>query len=110
MAEAIIWYLVSFGCAALFFGIGVYAEKLDKPMWFWSGTEVDPAQISDVGQYNHENAVMWKRYALWFVAAGVAELWNSVVALVLLVSGCTVGIALLVYCYGKIEKKYRVKN
>lgn len=109
MAGAIIWYIVSFGCAVLFYSIGVYAQKLKKPMWFWSGSEVDASQIRDVKQYNKENAVMWKLYSLWYLAAGLAKIWNSVVALILLVLSCVVGIPLLVCSYSKIEKKYMVK-
>ncbi len=79
--EAIIWNITMFGTAALFFLIGVYAQKREKPMWFWLGTEVK---------------------------AGIAEVWSLVAALVILILGGTVGFAILVYTYRKFEKKYRV--
>lgn len=85
MAGKMIMWAVSFGCAILFFCIGVYARKLEKPMWFWSGSEVDAAKITDVKQYNKENGVMWQLYSLWYFAAGIAEIWNSILALILLV-------------------------
>ena len=107
MAEKIIWYTVSFGCAILFYCIGIYADKLEKPMWFWSGSEVDPFEITDVRQYNRENATMWKLYSLWFALAGVAEIWNSIVALVALVFGCTAGAGILIYWYSRIYNKYK---
>jgi hypothetical protein len=78
-------------------------------MWFWSGTEVDPATITDVKQYNNENARMWKLYSLWYVAAGIAAIWNSIVAVVFLVLGCTVGMVIFVGTYNKIHEKYKVK-
>ena len=109
MAGAIIWYIVSFGCAILFYSIGVYAQRLEKPMWFWSGTEVAASQITDIKQYNKENGVMWKLYSLWYLAAGLAWIWDTVLALILLVLGCVVGIPLLIWSYLKIEKKYKVK-
>ena len=108
MAGKIIMLSVSFGCAILFFTIGVYAKNLKKPMWFWSGSEVDALQIADVKQYNKENGVMWQLYSLWYFAAGLAEIWNTIIALILLVLSCTVGIALLVGSYNKIYKKYRI--
>ena len=109
MAGAIIGCIVYFGCAILFYGIGIYAQRLQKPMWFFSGTEVDPQTITDVGQYNRENARMWKLYSLWYFAAAVAAIWNTVVAVVLLVLSCTVGMVILVATYHKIHEKYRVK-
>ena len=62
MAADIIWYIIMFACAALFVGIGVYARNRKEPMWFWSGSEVDAAAITDVTAYNRENAKMW----LWY--------------------------------------------
>ena len=109
MAGKIIMWVVSFGSAILFFCIGVYARKLEKPMWFWSGSEVDATKIIDVKQYNKENGVMWQLYSLWYFAAGVAEIWNSIPALILLVLSCTIGIVLLVRSYNKIYGKYRVQ-
>lgn len=109
MAGKIIMCIVCFGCAILFFAIGIYARKLKKPMWFWSGTEVDPTKITDVKEYNRENGVMWQLYSLWYLAAGSAEFWNAVLAVVILVLGCSVGIVLLVSTYLKIHKKYSVQ-
>ena len=96
-----------FGCAALFTGIGMYAKRLEKPMWFWSGTEVDPGSITDVKSYNAENARMWLAYSLWYWASGAARIWSRTVALILLILSCTVGIACLVGKFHKIEKKYK---
>lgn len=110
MAGKIIMWLVSFGCAFLFFAIGVYARKLKKPMWFWSGSEVDASQITNVTQYNKENGIMWQLYSLWYLAAGLAEIWNTILALILLVLSCTVGIAILILSYNRIYKKYRRKK
>ena len=109
MAGKMIMWAVSFGCAILFFCIGVYARKLEKPMWFWSGAEVDAAKITDVKQYNKENGVMWQLYSLWYFAAGIAEIWNSILALILLVLSGTIGMVLLIRSYTKIYGKYRVQ-
>lgn len=107
MVGSIIWYITMFGCAALFCGIGLYARKLEKPMWFWSGSTVDPASITDVKAYNSENARMWFLYSLWYWGAGFVWIWHETAALIALVLGCTVGIGILVGTYQKIEKKYK---
>ena len=109
MAGKIIMWIVSFGCAILFFSIGVYARKLKKPMWFWAGSEVDEKQITDVRQYNKENGVMWQTYSLWYFTSGIAEIWNPVLAVIFFVLGCSVGIVFLVVSYSKIYKKYRAR-
>ena len=109
MAADIIWYITMFGCAALFVGIGVYARRLDKPMWFWSGSQVDPNSITDVVEYNAENASMWIVYSLWFWVSGIAWIWSHGIALAILILGSTVGIGLLIWTYLRIERKYKVK-
>ena len=100
-------WLVSLGCACLFFGIGVYAKNREKPMWFWSGSEVDASQITDVRQYNKENGTMWKLYSLWYVATGIAEIWNSNLALLILVLSFTAGLVQLIVTYQRIFHKYK---
>ena len=107
MIGSIIWFVTMFGCAALFVGIGIYAEKLEKPMWFWSGTEVDAAAITDVQAYNRENGKMWKWYSVWYWAAGLAWIWSSSIALIALILGGSIGSVVLVRTYSKIEKKYK---
>ena len=107
MAGAIIWYVTMFTCALLFCGIGAYAKRLDKPMWFWSGSEVDPDTITDVNAYNAENAKMWKWYSVWYWIAGFAWILSRAAALIALVLGCTVGISVLIGTFRKIEKKYK---
>ena len=54
MGGKIIMWIVAFGCAILFFSIGVYAKRLKKPMWFWSGVEVDASKITNIPKYNKE--------------------------------------------------------
>lgn len=110
MAGKIIMCVVSFGCAVLFFSIGLYSRKLKKPMWFWSGSDVDASQITDVKRYNQENGLMWQLYSLWYLGAGLAEFWNTIAALILLVLSCTVGIALLIRSYNRIFKKYTFRR
>ena len=107
MAGNITWYVTMFGCGALFCGIGMYARRIDKPMWFWAGSTVDPSAITDVKAYNRENAKMWFRYSLWYWVAGIAWIWSFAVAMIALVLGCSVGIVILVWTYRKIEKRYK---
>ena len=109
MGGAIIWYIILFGVASLFYFIGIYAQKLEKPMWFWSGIDVDASKISDIKAYNKENSRMWKQFSLWFWLAGLAKVWSSAIAVTLLVLANTAGLALLVHTFMKIEKKYQVR-
>ena len=105
----IIWYVCVLGAAALFWGIGVYAQKKKTPMAFWSGTEVKENEIIDVVLYNKASSKMWKLYSLWYWISGILTIWNVIAALVVMILGGTVGIGLLIWNYKKIEKKYRVK-
>lgn len=109
MAGIIIGCVVSFGCGILFYAIGSYASKLEKPMWFWSGIPVDPAAITDVKAYNRENAAMWKRYSLWYFAGGFVNIFSSIAYILILIGSCTLGLALLVRRYNRILRKYSVK-
>lgn len=109
MAGLIIWSITIFGCAILFYGLGIYAQKREKPMHFWAGTTVDASKITDVKAYNKENAKMWKIYSLWYFASGIIYFWNEVISVIILVLSCTLGVGILVATFNRIEKKYKIK-
>ena len=109
MAGIIIWCITSFGCAILFYGLGVYAEKRKSPMHFWAGTTVDESKITDVKAYNKANARMWKLYSLWYFASWIIYFWNEVISVIILVLSCTLGVGILVATFNRIEKKYKIK-
>jgi hypothetical protein len=102
-----------FGCGAMIFGIGLWAERSKKPFGFWTFREVKRESISDIPAYNRESGKLWKLYSVPFFLAGA--LYSAgirfpalqMAAIILLVIACTVGIALLIWQYKRIERKYR---
>ena len=110
----IVMALCGFGCGALFFGMGVYAGKLKKPMHFWSGSAVDPKTISNVPAYNRANGKMWKQFSVPFWMCGVLAIgslwadWCAVGYTILIFLGSIAGGVWLVLRYNKIRKKYAV--
>ena len=112
----IIMALCGFGCGALFFGMGVYAAKLKKPMHFWSGSSVDPKTISNVPAYNRANGRMWKQFSVPFWMCGVLSIgslwadWCAVGYTILIFAGSVVGGIWLVLRHNQISKKYAVKD
>ncbi len=108
MAGKIIWILCGCGCALLFDGIGIFAMRREKPMWFWSGSEDDlkAEQLSDVKAYNRANGIMWIVYSLLFWVAGLLGIWRPVDGAILLGVACVFGSLGLAYAYTRILKKY----
>lgn len=103
----ILWCIIVGGCAALFLGLGIYACRLKKPMWFWSGTAVDPATITDIPAYNRANGRMWMTYSLWYWGSCLAYAFSPIAAVVLLMVGGTLGTILLMRAYHRIENRYK---
>ena len=64
--EWVIWLIIMLPVIALFTGIGIYAWRREKPMWFWSGSTVDEKEISDIPAYNKANGIMWICYSALF--------------------------------------------
>lgn len=112
----IIMPLCSWGCAALFFGIGVAAVRQQKPMHFWAGIPMDPKTISDIPAYNRANSRMWKQYSIPFWLCGVlaiASIWDSrlmIACVILLVVASIGGAVWLLLKYQKICKQYIYKK
>ena len=51
----IIWLIIMVPVSMLFTGIGVYAWKRKKPMWFWSGSTVKESDQYDSWRYEYES-------------------------------------------------------
>lgn len=116
IAGIVIGLCCSLGCGGLFYGIGLWSCSSLKPVNFWAGTTIDSSSISDVTGYNRANGTMWKIYSIPYWLAGVFCLlslwqqWFMILYLVCLGAACFIGLPVLIHCYRRIEKKYRVKS
>lgn len=70
--ETVIWLITMIPTSMVFTGIGIFAWKRKKPMWFWSGSTVDESEIADIPAYNRANGIMWICYSAVF---GSAQCW-----------------------------------
>ena len=105
--ENLIWLIIMIPCSAILTGIGIYAWHREKPMWFWTGSEVKASEIADIPAYNRANGRMWIVYSLIFWAAAFAGLWSGTLAVVLIVVGCALGLPAMLGRYKRIYKKYK---
>ena len=105
--EKLIFPLIMIPCAAAFTGLGIFAWKRKKPMWFWSGSEVKAWQLTDVAAYNRANGIMWIVFSLGFWVAALLGCFNVPAGGVLVMVTCLVGIPGLVIAYNRIYKKYK---
>lgn len=114
-AGMIIMAVCCFGCAALFFGIGIWADKSSKPVHFWAGSKVNPETVSDIPGYNHACGVMWKVYSVPYWCCGILACLDGIdpvfmiASTVVLFLACIPGVFLLAGQYVKIEKRYIIK-
>ena len=105
--ENLVFLIIMIPLAAFFTGLGVYAMRRKKPMWFWSGSEVKPWQIRDIPAYNRANGWMWIGYSLGLWASAILGLFNVPAAGILVMVVCVLGIPGLVITYNRIYKKYK---
>ena len=105
--DSIVMLCILVPLAIFFTGIGIYAWKRKKPMWFWSGSTVNENEITDVPAYNRANGIMWICYSLIFWIAAVLGIFRVESAGVLVCVGTVVGSVVLIVVYKKIYSKYR---
>lgn len=104
-----IWMISTWGCAALFLGIGVFAGSREEPMWFWSGSTVPSEKVRDIPEYNEANARMWKIYSVPYWICGPVFYLSEIMAAAILILACLVGTVWLIWRYRQIEKEYVMK-
>ena len=107
--ERIIWIVILIPLSALFTGIGIYAWRRKKPMWFWSGSTVGEEEIADVPAYNRANGIMWLCYSGVFWISAILGIFRPELAGFVMAAGCLSGIPVLIVAYKKIYNKYRAE-
>ena len=105
--DSIVMLVILVPLAAFFTGIGIYAVRRKKPMWFFSGSTVSEDEITDVPAYNRANGIMWIGYSLIFWIAAVLGVFNVAAAGMITGLGAVVGAVALVVVYKMIYSKYR---
>ena len=105
--EKVIWLVITIPCSLLFTGIGIYAWRRTKPMWFWSGSSVREDEITNVKAYNRENGIMWICYSGVFWISTIMDIGSVSTAGIVLAVGCLGGLPLLVIAYNRIYRKYK---
>ena len=105
--ERTLWLMILIPLALLFTGLGIYAWKRKKPMWFWSGSTVREREIRDIPAYNRANGIMWLCFSAVFWAAAIMGLFEVETAGAVLVIGTILGIPGLIISYKKIYNKYK---
>ena len=105
--DNIIWLIIMIPVSLLFTGIGIYAWKRKKPMWFWSGSTVKESEISDIAAYNKANGIRWIGFSVMMWVSTVLGAINSKIGGIILITGCIIGVPILPIVYGKIYHKYR---
>ncbi len=105
--ENLVFLIIMIPLAAFFTGLGVFAMRREKPMWFYSGSEVKPYEIRDVPAYNRANGWMWIGYSLGFWAAAALSFLHVPAAGILTAIWCLGGIPALVLAYKRIYNTYK---
>ena len=108
--ERYLFAIIVIPLAALFTGLGIYAMRRKKPMWFWSGSTVRPEEITDIPAYNRANGWMWIAFSGVFWLAAVLSLFRLPAAGTVLIAGSILGIPALILAYSRIYARYRTKK
>ena len=107
MGSVIIWLVIMAPLSAFFTGLGIYAFRRKKPMWFWSGSTVKEEEISNIPAYNRANGIMWIVFSLFFWSSTVLGFVSLKIAALVMIIGCVLCVPGLPLAYNAIYKKYR---
>lgn len=107
MKYNLIYPAVMWAVGAMLVGLGIYARRRKRPMWFWTGEHISPDEVSDVAAFNRANGRMWQLSSVLFWIAGLVEFWYPQAALIFFALACTVGIAWVMWYHNKIDEKYK---
>ena len=107
MKDNIIWLFIMIPVSLLFTGLGVFAWRREKPMWFWSGSTVKESEISDIPAYNRANGIMWLAFSLLMWISTILGAMNMKTGGIVLIAGSAISVPALTVVYGMIYRKYK---
>lgn len=93
-------------CAVPFFILSIFGKDNDEPINFWSGDTTLKSKVKNVKEYNEKMALVYKRYAAAFLAAGIGCLILPVAGIIIICLNCTAGLYLVYRSYRKILRQY----
>ena len=102
--------MINVPVAASFTGLGIFAWRRKKPMWFWSGSTVSEREISDIPAYNRANGIMWLAYSAVFWIGVILVFFGIEIAGIVMCAGALVGIPILIAAYKMIYNKYKTRK
>lgn len=105
--DNLIWIIIMLPVSLLTTGIGVYAWRRKKPMWFWSGSTVKESEISDIAAYNRANGIMWIAFSSVMWISTILGAINMKAGGIFLIAGNLIGVPILPIVYGMIYRKYK---
>lgn len=106
MVGNIIGFISCLMCAIPFFILSAFGKDSDEPINFWSGDTTLRAKVKNVKAYNQKMALLYKRYAAAFLAAGIGCLILPAAGIVILCLNCTAGLLLVYKSYRKILQQH----
>ena len=106
----VVFGIITVPLAALFSGLGVFAWRRKKPMWFWSGSTVSEREIADIPAYNRANGIMWLAFSAVIWASAILGFFGIEAAGTVLAAGILAGIPALIFAYKLIYNKYKRKK
>ena len=106
MGSTIIWLIIMAPVSMILTGIGIYAWKREKPMWFWSGSTVKDDEITDIKAYNKANGIMWIAFSAIFWISTIFGVLNMKGAGLILIIGSVAGGLALPIVYNRIYSRY----
>lgn len=104
--DRVITCFCCFLCAFPFFIIASDRKNGGDPIGFWTGDASLKKRVRDVEKYNLEMSMLYKKWAISFLAVGILSLVHMKLGIILITAECTVGIYLVWKFYKKILKKY----
>ena len=107
MKDNIIWLFIMIPVSLLFTGLGIFAWRREKPMWFWSGSTVKESEISDIPAYNRANGIMWLAFSLLMWISTILGAMNMKTGGIVLIVGSAISVPALPVVYGMIYRKYK---
>ena len=88
----------------------IYHNTRKTPINFWTGSVINPDEITDVSAYNRSNYLMWTVYLVCLALAGSVVFLNWIIGLIIYLVVVFLGVAIMIVVYKRIYNRYKTEQ
>jgi len=96
--------------AVILIAVAIYHNRRKTPVNFWSGSIIEPEEITDTPAYNRANYLMWTFFIICLAVSVLFMLFSILIGSIVFGVALILGTVLMMIVHKRIYNKYKTEK